>query len=174
MHKQGEGTEGEGENRPSDSPLSVEPDSGLDPKTLRSWPELKSRVGCLIDWVTQALLEIFFKCQGGSRCFIDNWLNCLRVFILIGVEMKTWKSQEGCQELNYEEYQHLRDKEWKETKELPEENKSMMFFWMSWKECFKKGLANSDSYLRMYYSTNIYWISTMCRDCSKHQEFNWE
>ena len=36
--------EGEGE---ADSPLSREPNAGLDPRTLRSWPEPKSRVGQL-------------------------------------------------------------------------------------------------------------------------------
>ena len=35
----GEGAEGEGE---ADFPLSREPDAGLDPKTLRSWPEVKA------------------------------------------------------------------------------------------------------------------------------------
>jgi len=35
-HKQGEEAEGEGE---ADSPLSREPDAGLDPRILGSWPE---------------------------------------------------------------------------------------------------------------------------------------
>jgi len=33
------GAEGEGQ---SDSPLSREPDGGLHPRTLKSWPELKA------------------------------------------------------------------------------------------------------------------------------------
>ena len=33
--------------------LSIEPDMGLGIRALRSWPELKSRVGCLTDWATQ-------------------------------------------------------------------------------------------------------------------------
>lgn len=33
------GAEGEGE---ADSPLNKEPDMGLDPRTLESWPELKA------------------------------------------------------------------------------------------------------------------------------------
>ena len=38
-----EGAEGEGERESqADSPLSKEPYSGLDPMTLRSWPETKS------------------------------------------------------------------------------------------------------------------------------------
>jgi len=39
--KQGE-RQGERENPQADSPLSKEPDAGLDPRTLRSWPELKA------------------------------------------------------------------------------------------------------------------------------------
>ena len=37
----GGGAEGEGEKQ-ADSPLSAEPDSGLDPRTLRSQPETNS------------------------------------------------------------------------------------------------------------------------------------
>ena len=33
----------------ADAPQSVEHDAGLDPRTLRSWPEPKSRVGHLTD-----------------------------------------------------------------------------------------------------------------------------
>ena len=44
-HKWGGGAEGE---READFPLSREPNSGLDPRTLRWWPELKA------DWATQA------------------------------------------------------------------------------------------------------------------------
>ena len=36
----GEGTKGEGENLKQDSPLSAEPDAGLNLTTLRSWPDL--------------------------------------------------------------------------------------------------------------------------------------
>ena len=44
------GAEGEGERESqADSPLSMELKSGLDPKTLRSGPELKSRVRHLTD-----------------------------------------------------------------------------------------------------------------------------
>ena len=45
------GTEGEGQ---ADSMLSAEPNVGLDPTTLRSWTEPKSREGHLANWVTQA------------------------------------------------------------------------------------------------------------------------
>ena len=38
--------EGEGE---ADSPLNREADAGLGPRTLKSWPELKSRVRRLND-----------------------------------------------------------------------------------------------------------------------------
>ena len=40
--------------------LSVEGDAGLNPKTLGSWPELKSRVGRSTDWATQAPQSVFF------------------------------------------------------------------------------------------------------------------
>ena len=43
----------------ADSLLSVESDLSLHLMTQRSWPELKSRVRCLTDWVTQALKRIF-------------------------------------------------------------------------------------------------------------------
>jgi len=42
---------------------STEPDVGLDLTALRSWPEQKSRIGCLIDWATQAPLFCFFRCN---------------------------------------------------------------------------------------------------------------
>ena len=36
------------------------PAEGPDLVTLRSWPELKSRVGCLTNWTTQVpLIELF-------------------------------------------------------------------------------------------------------------------
>lgn len=46
--------EGEGERSLAGFTLSMEPDTGLSLRTLRSWPELKSRVRCLTDWTTQA------------------------------------------------------------------------------------------------------------------------
>ena len=49
----------------ADSMLSAEPDMGLDLKTLRSGPELKSRVGHLTHWATKAPLKskVLFKCS---------------------------------------------------------------------------------------------------------------
>lgn len=44
----GGGAKGEGESPQADSPLSWEPGSRLDPRTLRSLSEPKPRVGCLI------------------------------------------------------------------------------------------------------------------------------
>ena len=38
----------------------MEPNSRLNPMNLRSWPELKWRVGHLTDWVTQVPLFFFF------------------------------------------------------------------------------------------------------------------
>jgi len=50
----------------------VEPDTGLDLRTLRSWPELKSRVGRLTDWATQALLisRYFLLVDGIPFCYM--------------------------------------------------------------------------------------------------------
>ena len=51
----GRSLEGEGEREPqADSPLSTEPNLELNPRTLKSWPEPKSRVRCLTSWDTQA------------------------------------------------------------------------------------------------------------------------
>ena len=38
----------------ADSTLSAEPHMGLNPGTLRSWPEPKSRVRCSVDWASGA------------------------------------------------------------------------------------------------------------------------
>ena len=51
----GREAEGEGE---TDTPLGREPDVGLDPRTLRSWPELKAEA--LTHWATQVPLYICF------------------------------------------------------------------------------------------------------------------
>lgn len=46
----GRGVEGEGERESqADFMPSAEPNMRLDPTTLRSWPEPKSRVGCLTE-----------------------------------------------------------------------------------------------------------------------------
>ena len=37
----------------ANSEMSIEPDLGLGITNLRSWPELKPRVGCLTDWATK-------------------------------------------------------------------------------------------------------------------------
>ena len=47
--------EGERESQ-AGSTVSSEPDTGLHPMIMRSWPELKSRVRCLTDWATQAFI----------------------------------------------------------------------------------------------------------------------
>ena len=44
---------GRGKEYQADFLLRMEPPTDLDPTTLRSWPELKSRVGCLTNWATQ-------------------------------------------------------------------------------------------------------------------------
>jgi len=45
MHKWGEGQRERERESQADSALSTEPDAGLDPTTLRSFPERKPRVG---------------------------------------------------------------------------------------------------------------------------------
>ena len=51
------GKEGEGQ---TDSLLSAGPDTGLDARTLRSIPELKSRGKCLTDSATRVPLVVTF------------------------------------------------------------------------------------------------------------------
>ena len=46
--------EGEGETLKQTPCWAWSPNAGPDPMTLRSWSELKSRVGCSADWATQA------------------------------------------------------------------------------------------------------------------------
>ena len=48
------GGRGRGRENLNQTLLSAEPDSGLDPMTLRSGPELKPRVRCLTNCATQA------------------------------------------------------------------------------------------------------------------------
>ena len=55
----GSGGEVEGEGE-AETPLSREPEAGLNPRTWRWWSELKSRVGCLAEGATQAPLKLFF------------------------------------------------------------------------------------------------------------------
>ena len=66
--EQGRGLEGERENLKK-APLSVEPDAGLDPTILGSWPQPQSRVGCsnqlshvgtlnIVFWMMCSLSEI--------------------------------------------------------------------------------------------------------------------
>ena len=43
-----------------DPALTTDPDVGLDPMTVRSWPELEPRVWGLTDWATQAPLRKMF------------------------------------------------------------------------------------------------------------------
>ena len=40
--------------------VSTEPDVGLNSRTVRSWPEPRSRVRCLTNWTTQVTLFLFF------------------------------------------------------------------------------------------------------------------
>ena len=45
----------------ADSSLSMQPTTGLDTRTLRSWPELKPRVEYSTDWATQVPSKIYFN-----------------------------------------------------------------------------------------------------------------
>ena len=53
--------------------LSVDPEAGLNPRTLRSWPELKSRVSHLTNWATQVSLLL---------CFYIALVFCVCVYII--------------------------------------------------------------------------------------------
>ena len=54
VHKLGRGRERGGERESkAGSTLTVEPHVGLSPMTVISWPEPKSRVGCLTNWANQ-------------------------------------------------------------------------------------------------------------------------
>ena len=88
------GTEGEREFQ-ADFPLSTEPDSGLQLTTLRSQPELKSRVGCLTNWVAQALHQssIFetHLCVVGSLLLTEvNLCPCRSVSVLTFTFQSVW------------------------------------------------------------------------------------
>ena len=91
------GTEGEGKRESQADSHSTEPDSRLNPTTLRSWPELKPRVGCSTYWATQAPhnMEIFlivsfilyflagtFLCVKNS--YFSIFLSCI-LWILLGL-----------------------------------------------------------------------------------------
>ena len=71
--------EGERES-PVDSLLSEEPDVGLDPTILRSWPEPKSRVKCLTNWANQAP---------------HNFAVLMEVVIGIDLDGKGWQREDG-------------------------------------------------------------------------------
>ena len=54
------------------SALSVQSTTwGLNSRTLRSWPEPKSRVKCLIDWATQVPQNVLFYPQNGNKKMAD-------------------------------------------------------------------------------------------------------
>ena len=59
VHELREGAEGERES-PAAFTLSMEPDMGLCPTNLRSWPEPKSRAGHPTLWATQVSLKLLF------------------------------------------------------------------------------------------------------------------
>ena len=48
--------------------FSTEPDTGLNPMTVRSRPEPTSRIGCSTDWATQVPLPFIFNLPGINFC----------------------------------------------------------------------------------------------------------
>ena len=71
--------------------LSVETDAGLDLRTLRSWPKLKSRAGCLTNFTDKALLSFVFLIEHLNVSIVSPFLaifyysllfkiSCLRVY----------------------------------------------------------------------------------------------
>ena len=69
--------------RETDSLLNAEPNPGLHLTTLRSWPELKLRIGCSTNWVIQAPPVIF--------CVLTHWVLSevlWRQMLLTGVPLR--------------------------------------------------------------------------------------
>ena len=66
-HEQGKG----GEKEPQAD--STPPAQSSNPQTMRSWPELKPRVGCSTDWATQILLHWKFLRNVVTHNFRDVW-----------------------------------------------------------------------------------------------------
>ena len=83
--KEPEGGQRERERKtPADASLSLEPNVGLDLKTLRSWPELKPRVGRSIDLATQGFLklEFLYKLPGPDQTYLLQNTNFCRKQLL--------------------------------------------------------------------------------------------
>ena len=81
---------------------------GLNPQTVRSWPELKSRVGCLTEWAAQVPILLCFSCCTASHspfpvtidweaCFPSCWVCWCWQFSRVG----------SFQEFNSAEANHL-------------------------------------------------------------------
>ena len=87
----GGGAEGvwrEGKESQANSMLSTEPDTGLDLKILRSWPETKPRVRGLTDWATRhpsRLSWLGFRKQCKLLWLGYNDISCTPVAILQGL-----------------------------------------------------------------------------------------
>ena len=85
--------EDKGKESPADSLLIAESGSGLDPVTLRSWPEPKPRGRHLADWATWAPLDIFkVKILGnvlGNCYWANNIHSCLQRFKVGRLAIKT-------------------------------------------------------------------------------------
>ena len=75
----------------TDSQLSSEPDSGLDLMILRSWPELKTRVGHPTDWATQASHESHsFKMRNKTGHWMALSVGCATLGLWLGSWSPGW------------------------------------------------------------------------------------
>ena len=89
---------GGGENPHAVNPLSMEPTVRLDPRTLKSWPELKPRVECSTDWAPQVPHIRYFKrkllgnpCRGTLLLtFINMEKEKAKKKILVNCDSHSW------------------------------------------------------------------------------------
>ena len=78
--------EGERESQAGSPLLAQSPTWGLIPRTIRSWPELKSRVGHLTNWATQAPQDCYFLLTNrslyywGMTFFIPGNIHCSEIY----------------------------------------------------------------------------------------------
>lgn len=79
------------------SMLSIQPDVGLDLTPLKSWPDQKSRVGCLTEWATQVpqILYVsvnFFWYDG----YFNDWYQCIKIIKVEDLSFSSWCSNNFC------------------------------------------------------------------------------
>ena len=86
MHKSGRGRERKKESEP-DSMLIMEPNMGLYPTTVRSWPEPKPGVGEFTNWATQApLFSKNFKDIAVAS--VGEWIHRISYILLKRVQFE--------------------------------------------------------------------------------------